>query len=199
MIQMASFISKILFTTTVTAPTFLSLGLIGIIKDSKNYFQLWGEMLENHIIPTSFEWWSINISLVFMLICLIGIKVFLYKKSTKLGEGKTIKVQSYSNLSQNSAEQVVSSIIPWLTIFADRLDFMVLFVCGILQCCFIAVASYNNNNYNLLCSIWGYRYYEVCTEENTYILISGKCIRNKNEIKMFVEVTDYMGLIINKK
>ena len=42
-------------------------------------------------------------------------------------------------------------------------------------------------------------YYEVCTEENTYILISGKCIRNKNEIKMFVEVTDYMGLIINKK
>jgi hypothetical protein len=199
MIQMASFISKILFTTTVTAPTFLSLGLIGIIKDSKNYFQLWGEMLENHIIPTSFEWWSINISLVFMLICLIGIKVFLYKKSTKLGEGKTIKVQSYSNLSQNSAEQVVSSIIPWLTIFADRLDFMVLFVCVILQCCFIAVASYNNNNYNLLCSIWGYRYYEVCTEENTYILISGKCIRNKNEIKMFVEVTDYMGLIINKK
>ncbi len=199
MIQMASFISKILFTTTVTAPTFLSLGLIGIIKDSKNYFQLWGEMLENHIIPTSFEWWSINISLVFMLICLIGIKVFLYKKSTKLGEGKTIKVQSYSNLSQNSAEQVVSSIIPWLTIFADRLDFMVLFVCIILQCCFIAVASYNNNNYNLLCSIWGYRYYEVCTEENTYILISGKCIRNKNEIKMFVEVTDYMGLIINKK
>ena len=199
MIQMASFISKILFTTTVTAPTFLSLGLIGIIKDSKNYFQLWGEMLENHIIPTSFEWWSINISLVFMLICLIGIKVFLYKKSTKLGEGKTIKVQSYSNLSQNSAEQVVSSIIPWLTIFADRLDFMVLFVCIILQCCFIAIASYNNNNYNLLCSIWGYRYYEVCTEENTYILISGKCIRNKNEIKMFVEVTDYMGLIINKK
>ena len=199
MIQMASFISKILFTTTVTAPTFLSLGLIGIIKDSKNYFQLWGEMLEHHLSPTSFEWWSINISLVFMLICLIGIKVFLYKKSTKPGEGKTIKVQSYSNLSQNSAEQVVSSIIPWLTIFADRLDFMVLFVCVILQCCFIAVASYNNNNYNLLCSIWGYRYYEVCTEENTYILISGKCIRNKNEIKMFVEVTDYMGLIINKK
>lgn len=37
------------------------------------------------------------------------------------------------------------------------------------------------------------------TEENTYILISGKCIRNKNEIKKFIEVTDYMGLIINEK
>lgn len=73
---------------------------------------------------------------------------------------------SYSNLSQNTAEQVISSIIPWLTIFADQLDFMVLFVCIILQCCFIAIASYNNNNYNLLCSIWGYRYYEVCTIRN---------------------------------
>lgn len=130
---MVSFISKFLFTATVTAPTFLSLGLIGVIKDSTNYFQLWDDMLENKIFPTSFEWWGINISFGFMLICLIGIKIFLY------------------------------------------------------------------NNYNLLCSIWGYRYYEVYTEENTYILISGKCIRNKNEIKKFIEVTDYMGLIINEK
>ena len=110
-----------------------------------------------------------------------------YRKSNKHKEGKTIQVKSYSNLSLNSAEQIISSIIPWLTIFADKLDFMVLFVCIILQCCFIAIASYNNNNYNLLCSIWGYRYYEVYTEENTYILISGKCIRNKNEIKKFIE------------
>lgn len=171
---MVSFISKFLFTATVTAPTFLSLGLIGVIKDSTNYFQLWDDMLENKIFPTSFEWWGINISFGFMLICLIGIKIFLYRKSNKHKEGKTIQVKSYSNLSLNSAEQIISSIIPWLTIFA-------------------------NNNYNLLCSIWGYRYYEVYTEENTYILISGKCIRNKNEIKKFIEVTDYMGLIINEK
>lgn len=43
---MVSFISKFLFTATVTAPTFLSLGLIGVIKDSTNYFQLWDDMLE---------------------------------------------------------------------------------------------------------------------------------------------------------
>ena len=119
---MASFISKSLFTATVTAPTFLSLGLIGIIKDSMNYFQLWGSMLKKHEIPTNFEWWSINFSLIFMLICFIGIKIFFYNKSNKHEEGKTIRVQSYSNLSQNSAEQVISSIIPWLTIFADKLD-----------------------------------------------------------------------------
>ena len=41
---MVSFISKFLFTATVTAPTFLSLGLIGVIKDSTNYFQLWDDM-----------------------------------------------------------------------------------------------------------------------------------------------------------
>lgn len=196
---MASFISKFLLTTTVTNPTFLSLGLIGVIKDSENYFLVWNDMLTNAKIPTSFEWYSINISFVFMLICFIGIKIFLSQKEKKRKEGKTIKVQSYSNLSQNSADQIMSSIIPWLTIFADSLDFTVLFVCVILQCCFIAVASYNNTNYNLLCSIWGYRYYEVYTEENTYILISKRCIRNKNQIKKFVEVTDYMGLIINEK
>lgn len=196
---MTSFISKFLLTTTVTTPTFLSLGLIGVIKDSENYFLVWNDMLTNAKIPTSFEWYSINISFVFMLICFISIKIFLCQKAKKRKEGKTIKVQSYSNLSQNSADQVMSSIIPWLTIFADSLNFTVLFVCVILQCCFIAVASYNNTNYNLLCSIWGYRYYEVHTEENTYILISKRCIRNKNQIKKFVEVTDYMGLIINEK
>ena len=42
---------------------------------------------------------------------------------------------------------------PLVNNVADKLDFMVLFVCIILQC-FIAIASYNNNNYNLLCSIW---------------------------------------------
>lgn len=77
---MVSFISKFLFTATVTAPTFLSLGLIGVIKDSTNYFQLWDDMLENKIFPTSFEWWGINISFGFMLICLIGIKIFLSMK-----------------------------------------------------------------------------------------------------------------------
>lgn len=196
---MTSFISKFLLTTTVTTPTFLSLGLIGVIKDSENYFLVWNDMLTNAKIPTSFEWYSINISFVFMLICFISIKIFLCQKEKKRKEGKTIKVQSYSNLSQNSADQVMSSIIPWLTIFADSLNFTVLFVCVILQCCFIAVASYNNTNYNLLCSIWGYRYYEVHTEENTYILFDKRCIRNKNQIKKFVEVTDYMGLIINEK
>lgn len=107
---MVSFISKFLFTATVTAPTFLSLGLIGVIKDSTNYFQLWDDMLENKIFPTSFEWWGINISFGFMLICLIGIKIFLYRKSNKHKEGKTIQVKSYSNLSLNSAEQIISSI-----------------------------------------------------------------------------------------
>lgn len=179
---MTSFISKFLLTTTVTTPTFLSLGLIGVIKDSENYFLVWNDMLTNAKIPTSFEWYSINISFVFMLICFISIKIFLCQKEKKRKEGKTIKVQSYSNLSQNSADQVMSSIIPWLTIFADSLNFTVLFVCVILQCCFIAVASYNNTNYNLLCSIWGYRYYEVHTEGNTYILISKRCIRNIDSI-----------------
>lgn len=107
---MVSFISKFLFTATVTAPTFLSLGLIGVIKDSTNYFQLWDDMLENKIFPTSFEWWGINISFGFMLICLIGIKIFLYRKSNKHKEGKTIQVKSYSNLSRLQVTITITTI-----------------------------------------------------------------------------------------
>ena len=100
---MPNFISKFLFTTTVTAPTFMSLGLIGVIKDSEKYFQQWNDLLKNGIITTSFEWWSINVSLMFMLICLIGIKIFLNQKANKYKEGKMIEVISYFNLSQNTA------------------------------------------------------------------------------------------------
>ena len=196
---MVGFITKFLFATTVTAPTFLSLGLIGIIKDSEPYLSQWKDLFSQLRCPTNMEWWGINISFAFTIICLLGVRIFLNKKSKKYEEGKTINVTQYSNIAQNGAEQVISSIIPWLTIFADNLDFMVLFVCIMLQCCFIAIASYNNNSYNLICSILGYRYYEVQTEENTYTLITSKCIRNKNEIKRFVEVTDYMGLIIKDR
>lgn len=187
-----------LFTITVTAPTFFSLGLIGIVKDSNKYMDAWRDLSTKWIIPDSFEWWAINGSLLFMLSCLIGVSKYLKKKNKRTGEGKTITTLSYMNLSQNGSDQVLSSIIPWLTIFADKLDFKVLFICVIIQCCLIAIASYNNSNYNLLCSILGYRYYEVHTEENTYILLSNKCIRNKGEINKFTEVTDYMGLIIKK-
>lgn len=193
---MALKISKILFTITVTAPTFFSLGLIGIVKDYNKYMDAWRNIITNFIMPDSFEWWAINGSLLFMLLCLIGVGLYLKKKKKRSEEGKTIKTLSYMNLSQNGSDQVLSSIIPWLTIFADKLDFKVLFICIVIQCCLIAIASYNNSNYNLLCSILGYRYYEVHTEENTYILLSNKCIRNKSEINKFTEVTDYMGLII---
>jgi hypothetical protein len=193
---MALKISKIFFTATVTAPTFLSLGLIGIVKDSNKYIDEWKDLWTNCIAPDSFEWWAINASLLFMLLCLIGVRQYLKYKYSRPGEGNTITTLSYVNLSQNGSDQILSSIIPWLTIFADKLDFKVLFVCIVLQCCFIAIASYNNSNYNLLCSILGYRYYEVHTANNTYILLSNKCIKNTDEIKSFAEVTDYMGLII---
>lgn len=88
---MVSFISKFLFTATVTAPTFLSLGLIGVIKDSTNYFQLWDDMLENKIFPTSFEWWGINISFGFMLIALSVLKFFFIENPTNTRKEKPFK------------------------------------------------------------------------------------------------------------
>lgn len=188
-------IPKILFTLTVTAPTFLSLALTGIVKNHEKYFSEWKVLWGNH----SFDWWAINFSLLFMFLCTIVLAYYLNKKYKCPEEGLTITVTSYSNLSQNSGEQILSSAIPWLTISTDSFDFKILFFCIILQCCFIAISSYNNNNYNIICSMLGYRHYEVHTKENTYILLSKKCIKNKTEITRYSDITDYMGLIIKNK
>jgi hypothetical protein len=196
---MALNISKIFFTMTVIAPTFFSLALTGIVKDYENYCDVWRKIWSDKTCLNSFEWWAINGSLLFMLFCIIGVSLYLKKKGKHSEEGKTITVISYSNMSQIGVEQVLSSVIPWLTVFADKLDFRILFFCIVLQGCLIAVTSYNNSNYNIICSILGYRYYEVHTEENTYILLSKKCIRNRKDIKSYMDITDYMGLIIKNK
>lgn len=192
---MISRIQRCFFTITVTAPIFFSLGLIGIIKSPKIYSQGWYHLFCERQIPCNFEWWSINLSLLFMLISIIGIGMFLHSIN-KMVDAKTITVDTYENMSQIGTDQVVSSIIPWLTLFADDLNFKVLFFCIILQCGFMVIASYNNNNYNFICSLLGYRYYQVKTEENTFIFISKKCIRNRKEIRKYIPLTDYTGIII---
>ena len=196
---MAVKISKILFTITVTAPTFFSLALTGIVKNYESYCNVWRNFFSDKTYLNSFEWLAINGSLLFMLFCIIGVSLYLKHKGKRPKEGKTITVTSYTNMSQNGVEQVLSSVIPWLTVFADNLDFKILFFSIVLQGCLIAITSYNNSNYNIICSILGYRYYEVHTEENTYILLSKKCIRNRKEIKSYTDITDYMGLIIKDK
>lgn len=196
---MAVKFSKILFTITVTAPTFFSLALTGIVKNYESYCNVWRDFFSDKTYLNSFEWLAINGSLLFMLFSIIGVSLYLKYKGKRPKEGKTITVTSYTNMSQNGVEQVLSSVIPWLTVFADNLDFKILFFCIVLQGCLIAITSYNNSNYNIICSVLGYRYYEVHTEENTYILLSKKCIRNRKEIKSYTDITDYMGLIIKDK
>ena len=171
---MAVKFSKILFTITVTAPTFFSLALTGIVKNYESYCNVWRNFFSDKTYLNSFEWLAINGSLLFMLFCIIGVSLYLKHKGKRPKEGKTITVTSYTNMSQNGVEQVLSSVIPWLTVFADNLDFKILFFCIVLQGCLIAITSYNNSNYNIICSILGYRYYEVHTKENTYILLSKK-------------------------
>lgn len=189
-------LKKVLFTVSTTAPIFFSLSLTGLVKNFEGYYDMWRCLFTDKIIPNSFEWWSINVSFVFVFCCIKCVSLYLIDKRERSKEGKSITVTSYRSMSQGGVEQVLSSVIPWLTVFADKLDFRVLFFCIVLQGCFIAIASYNNSNYNIICSILGYRYYEVQTEENTYILLSKKCVRNRKEIMRYTDITDYMGLII---
>lgn len=192
-------LKKVLFTVSTTAPIFFSLSLTGLVKNFDGYCDMWRGLFTDKTMPNSFEWWAINVSLVFVLCSIICVSLYLNDKRERSEEGKSITVTSYRSMSKGGVEQVLSSVIPWLTVFADKLDFRVLFFCIVLQGCLIAIASYNNSNYNIICSILGYRYYEVQTEENTYILLSKKSVRNRKEIKFYTDITDYMGLIIEKQ
>ena len=191
-------IYRFLFTTTITAPTFLSLGLIGIVRNSTMFIESWSSLF-NKDLSISGEWWLINLSIFFALISLIGVKLYIYHKSKLKKESKTIEVKSYESINQVGSEQFLSSIIPWLALSIEQVDYITLFFCMLIQCSFTVIACYKNNGFNLLCSMWGYRYYKVYTEENTYILLSNKCIRNKNEISRYIELTDYDGIIITNK
>lgn len=188
---MANIVTRLLLASTVTAPTFFSLGLIGVIKNGKDYFGI----LINGTCPNTIEWWMITFSFVFMLISLFGINLYL-RSLSKTKNYYTIKPCSYSFMEKNCMEQIFSSIIPWISLFVENVEFNYLFICIALQCMLITIASYNNSNYNLIFSVLGYRYYEVKTTENTYYLLSKYCIKNKNEINKFVSLTDYMGIII---
>ena len=187
--------TRFLYTATITAPTFFSLGLIGVINDYDNYIKGWSDLLITRVGfgQLSFLWWAVNVSFFFMIACLIGINLFLKNQKKRVGD--TISVLSYSLKDQCGTEQFISTIIPWLSLFAENTDFKVLFFCILGQCVLVAVASYNNNNYNMLCSILGYHYYEVKTENNAYILLSKHCIRNKTEIKLFSLIDGYWGII----
>lgn len=190
-------IFKIIFAVSVTVPTFLSVGLIGMVKYSGVYIEEWKRLFDNQEVPNSCEWWSINMFYLFSLVCYIILIIFLTKGENIIGTKKTIEVKSYSYVNQNGVDQTISLIIPWMTLFVNQIDFVILSLCIIIQSLFIAIAGYYNNGYNMLCSFLGYRYYEVKTEESTYMLISKKCIKNKKDIKEYVEMTDYFGLMIN--
>lgn len=191
---MLSPIKKFLFTLTVTSPIFFSLGLIGIIKDDKKYLEGWKGIFSECKFPDIFDWWCINSCLIFLLFSILVVQCILKEENKDSSKARTITVLSYQNLINIGNEQIFSSIIPWLTLFSDDINFKIIFFCILLQCSFITIANFNNSNYNLLCCLLGYRYYEVKTEENTYIIISKKCFRNNKEIKEFIPLTDYIGL-----
>jgi len=108
---------------------------------------------------------------------------------------RTITVQSYKQLNQNGITQIITYLLPWVGILNLEMNKYVLFIYLILICLFFIRTDFNNSNYNPLCAFWGYRYYEVITEENTYILLTKDCIKDKFQIKYYKEITDYIGII----
>ena len=185
-------ISKFIYKATVAAPTFFTLALVGIVRDSSAYFEQW-KSLFFFDFKKSFEWWTITFSFVFFFACLLWLFRFLNSQSNK--DTESISVESYSVMDQRGMEQIVSTIIPWLTLTVQDFNYRALFICVLVQCILISLASYTHSNFNILCSILGYRFYEVKTKNNVFILISNHCIKNRNEITSYVPIDGYWGLI----
>ena len=121
-------IYRFLFTATITAPTFLSLGLIGIVKNSTMFIESWSSLF-NKDVSISGDWCLINFSLIFALISLIGVKLYICHKLKLEKESKTIEVKSYESINQVGSEQFLSSVIPWLALSIEQVDYITLFFC----------------------------------------------------------------------
>ena len=184
-----SWFSKFIYKATVTVPTFFSLALIGVVRTGESYFS----KFTSNILENNFEWWTITISLASSVLSIFWLTYFFYEQSKR--PTKTIKVISYSLMDNRGMEQIVSTIIPWLTLTVDDVDFYLLFICVLIQCILISLASYTHSNYNILSSILGYRFYEVKTENNVFILLSKRCLKNKKEITEYIPIDGYWGLI----
>lgn len=92
--------SKILLNISSTIPIFFSLGLMGIVKYSEDYFDAWKQLGCNLEIPCTFLWWYVNVSIIVTILSIFFIAKFLRKQSQLTNEAITIEAVSYRNLNQ---------------------------------------------------------------------------------------------------
>lgn len=77
---MSDWLQKMLFTVSATVPTFLSLGLVGIIKDSDSYLKGFVDFATLCTLPVSFEWWAITGCFVLFILTMILMNSYLKNK-----------------------------------------------------------------------------------------------------------------------
>lgn len=190
---MANILTKIIYTATMFAPTFLSVSLICLVAHGQMYVENWIDFFATCIWPKSDVWWIITIGVMFFVLALIALSIMLNKVTNN--NKTTIEVKSHMLMENEGQNQIASIILPWMSLIIDDVNVLWLFFSVAILNVLLIIVSYNTNSYNLMCSILGYRYYWVETDSNKFLLLSKKCVKQNTEIKEYAEISDSIGVI----
>jgi hypothetical protein len=136
-------------------------------------------------------------------IVLFFISLFLFYLIKKFAEKEispqTVKVTQIAPADKEVSAFLVAYILPFLNISNYSLTFEI----AVVVILYLIVLTSSNYHFNPLQSLMGYQYYHVNITENeysySYFLMTKKTIKDCKNIKLVIQISDYMILEVEEK
>ena len=148
------------------------------------------------LIAFSITWYfsksTYPISLLYISISLILIAIAIFQAMIKKLAILEIQVKKVTQNDKCVIGYVISYLLPFASIVFDKYNPYIFL--GIALMIFIVMLMSNTPTANPLLFFIGYHFYEVEAENGigNYLVISKKSIRNKEELKTVIRVTEYL-------
>lgn len=189
---MFSKLIKILFVTTAYAPILFVWWLVSIY----NIYNTGGRVqiidFRNYKILDLFN--STNLIFIFLLL-LISCLYISFLAQTKLTRNY-IEINTLKTADEKMASLVFCYFLPCIEIYNKDMISKISWIVILFILILINKGTYF---YNPLMKLFGFKYYEVSTKSGTnYLMISQKKLTNKNDIKAYSKLTDYVILNASK-
>ena len=135
---------------------------------------------------------NIRLNLIFIFIILL-LACYLFMKAARVKLTiNNIGVKSIKSADLNMNSLLLSYFLPCIELFKkDTIFILGWFIVLII----LIVINRGTHFYNPILKLFGYRYYEVTTNNGiVYTMISKRKIVNTNEVKRYSQLTDYVIL-----
>jgi hypothetical protein len=190
---MFSKLFKLIFAITAYAPVLLIWWLVSVysILNSAKTISL--------INFNDFKFTDLlnRLNLIFIFLILVLICSFILHLATNKLTRNNIEVKSIKSSDLNMNVLIFSYFLPCVEIY--KKDLIYLFG-WFLALCIIIYINKGTYFYNPLMKFFRYSYYEIATEEGvTYLMISKNKLKNRNEIKAYSQLTDFVLLNSSNK